>query len=302
MVGTPVNTQYPLALPTLNGNSITVDLMLKEPTRITNYLSDITLQNFWADRVFSAAGGVSGGALLYSQLMANDLYTDRDIQNVEPGGEFPIVTTSRPEPKLAVVEKFGGKFPVTDEARDRNDPILLQQETQKLGFTMNRGIHRRAIATLDASITAIGSDVQMVGTSWADAAALTLTTTNNAALPAADFAKTQLKADTFELGGSFNLWIVNPQEYYNFQVIYGDRAAAMLAAWNVDMISTNRVAAGEAYVLVEGQVGQMRLEKALSTETWRDPDVQSTWVQSDVRPLYAVTNPYSCLKVTGLAA
>lgn len=302
MVGTPVAPQYPLALPTVSGNSITVDLMLKEPSRITNYLSDITLQNFWADRVFSGAGGVSGGALLYSQLMANDLYTDRDVQNVEPGGEFPIVTTSRQEPKLAFVEKFGGKFAVTDEARDRNDPILLQQEAQKLGFTMNRGIHRRAIATLDASIATIGSDVQMVGTSWADAAALTLTTTNNAALPAADFAKTQLKADTFELGGSFNLWIVNPQEYYNFQVIYGDRASAMLAAWNVDMISTNRVAAGEAYVLVEGQVGQMRLEKALSTETWRDPDIQSTWVQSDVRPLFAVTNPYSVLKVTGLAA
>lgn len=302
MVGTPVAPQYPLALPTVSGNAITVDLMLKEPSRITNYLSDITLQNFWADRVFSAAGGVSGGALLYSQLMANDLYTDRDVQNVEPGGEFPIVTTSRQEPKLAFVEKFGGKFTVTDEARDRNDPILFQQESQKLGFTMNRGIHRRAIATLDASIASIGADVQMVGTSWADAAALTLTTTNNAALPAADFAKTQLKADTFELGGSFNLWIVNPQEYYNFQVIYGDKAAAALAAWNVDMISTNRVAAGEAYVLAEGQVGQMRLEKPLSTETWREEAIESSWVQSSVRPLFAVTNPYSVLKVSGLAA
>lgn len=302
MVGTPVNTQYPLALPTLNGNAITVDLMLKEPTRITNYLSDITLQNFWANRVFSAAGGVSGGALLYSQLMANDLYTDRDIQNVEPGGEFPIVTSSRPEPKLAFVEKFGGKFPVTDEARDRNDPTLLQQETQKLGFTMNRGIHRRAIATLDASITAIGADVQVVGTSWADAAALTLTTTNNLALPAADFGKAKLKAETFELGGSFNLWIVNPQEAFNLDVIYGDKLDALLRRHNIELISTNRVNPGEAYVVSEGNVGQMRLEKALATETWRDPEVESTWVQSSVRPLFAVTNPYSVLKFTGLAA
>lgn len=302
MVGTPVATQYPLALPTVSGNLITVDLMLNQPDRITNYLSDITLQNFWADRIFSGAGGVSGGALLYSQLMANDLYTDRDIQNVEPGGEFPIVTSSRQGPLIAVVEKFGGKFVVFDEARERNDPILLQQESLKLGNTINRGIHRRALATLDASIAAIGSDVQMTGTSWADAAALTLSTTNNAALPAADFAKTQLKADTFELGGRFNLWIVNPQEYYNFNVIYGDRAAAVLAANGVSMISTNRVNAGEAYVVVEGQVGQLRLEKALGTETWRDPSVQGTWVQADVRPLFAVTNPYNILKVTGLAA
>lgn len=302
MVGTPVATQYPLALPTVSGNLITVDLMLQQPERITNYLSDITLQNFWANRIFSGAGGVSGGALLYSQLMANDLYTDRDIQNVEPGGEFPIVTSSRQGPQIAVVEKFGGKFPVFDEARDRNDPILLQQESLKLGNTINRGIHRRALATLDASIAAIGSDVQMTGTSWADAAGLTLTSTNNAALPAADFAKTQLKADTFELGAHFNLWIVNPQEYYNFHVIYGDRAAAVLAANGVDMISTNRVNAGEAYVVVEGQVGQLRLEKPLSTETWREPGVEGTWVQSSVRPLFAVTNPYNLIKVTGLAA
>jgi hypothetical protein len=302
MVGTPVATQYPLALPTLNGNLITVDLMLKEPTRITQYLSDLTLQKFWADRIFASAGGVSGGALLYSQLMANDLYTDRDVQNVEPGAEFPIVTSSRPEPKLAVVEKFGGKFPVTDEARDRNDPTLLQQESQKLAFTMNRGIHKRALATLDQSLTATGSDTTFVGNSWADAAALTLTTTSNAALPAADFAKAQLKAETFELGSEFDLWIVNPQEMLNFQTVYGDRWRDVLNNWGVDMISTNRVTAGEAFVVAERQVGQFRLEKALSTETWRDPEVESTWVQSSVRPLFAVTNPYSVLKVTGLAA
>lgn len=302
MVGTPVAVQYPLALPTVNGNEITIDLMLQQPERITNYLSDITLQNFWADRIFSGAGGVKGGALLYSQLMANDLYTDRDIQNIEPGGEFPYVTTSRQGPKVAYVEKFGGKFDVTDEARDRNDPTLLQQGAMKLGNTINRGIHRRALATLDASIAAIGSDVQMTGTSWADAAALTLTTTNNAALPAADFAKTQLKADTFELGGRFNLWIVNPQEYYNIQVIYGDRFEAVLKANGVSMISTNRVTAGEAYVVVEGQVGQLRLEKPLTTETERVMKTESTVVQSSVRPLFAVTNPYNILKVTGLAA
>ncbi|MGY1945333.1 major capsid protein [Nocardia asiatica] len=302
MVGTPVATQYPLGLPTLNGNQITVDLMLKEPTRITQYLSDLTLQKFYADRIFSAAGGVSGGALLYSQLMANDLYLERDIQNVEPGAEFPIVTSARPEPKLAVVEKFGGKFPVTDEARDRNDPTMLQQESMKLAHTMNRGIHKRALATLDASITAIGSAVQVVGNSWADAAALTLTTTNNAALPAADFAKAELKSETFELGADFNLWIVNPQEMLNFQTIYGDRWRDVLNNWGVDMISTNRVTAGEAFVVAEKQVGQMRLEKPLTTETWREQAIESTWVQSSVRPLFAVTNPYSVLKFTGLAA
>jgi uncharacterized SAM-binding protein YcdF (DUF218 family) len=44
----------------------------------------------------------------------------------------------------------------------------------------------------------------------------------------------------------------------------------------------------------------MRFEKPLSTETWREPQTQRTWLQTDIRPVMYVTNPYSLLKVTGL--
>ena len=52
--------EYPLSAPTASGNNITVDLMLNQPTRITRYLSDLTLRGFWADKVFTPGGGVSG--------------------------------------------------------------------------------------------------------------------------------------------------------------------------------------------------------------------------------------------------
>jgi hypothetical protein len=57
---------------------------------------------------------------------------------------------------------------------------------------------------------------------------------------------------------------------------------------------------GTAYVVATGQVGELRIEKALGTETWREEKTQRTWVQSDVRPVMYVTNPYSIKKVTGL--
>ena len=50
-----------------------------------------------------------------------------------------------------------------------------------------------------------------------------------------------------------------------------------------------------------GAVGELRLEKPLTTETWREESRQITWVQSDVRPVMYVTDPYSVVKVTGLA-
>ena len=301
-MATAYSQQYPLGAPTISGNSITVDLMLKEPTRINQYISDIALKKYFADRNFRTGGGVTGGALLYSQLTANDLFATRGVQEVAPGAEFPEVSFDRPAPKVATVKKIGGKFRVTDEARDRNDLSSIETEGRKLGNTITRELHQRAIAELEASITAIGSDVQMTGVSWADAAGLTLTTTANSAQPAADFAKAQLKAETFELGGTFDLWIVNPQEMSNFQITYGDRWRDVLTNNGVDMIASNVVTAGSAYVVEERMVGEFRTEQPLNTVTWRDESTESTWTQTSIRPVFAVTNPYSILKVAGLAA
>lgn len=301
-MATAYSQQYPLGAPTISGNSITVDLMLKEPTRINQYISDIALKKYFADRIFRTGGGVTGGALLYSQLTANDLFATRGVQEVAPGAEFPEVSFDRPAPLVATVKKIGGKFRVTDEARDRNDLSSIETEGRKLGNTITKELHQRAIAELEASITAVGSPVQMTGVSWSDAAALTLTTTANSAQPAADFAKAQLKAETFELGGTFDLWIVNPQEMSNFQITYGDRWRDVLTNNGVDMIASNAVTAGSAYVVEERMVGEFRTEQPLNTVTWRDEATESTWTQTSIRPVFAVTNPYSILKVTGLAA
>lgn len=293
--------EYPLGTPSVSGNNITVDLMLKEPTRINAYLSNIALKGYFAERVFSNGGGVSGGALVYSQLVANDLFPTRGGQRVAPGAEFPEVTFDRPEPKTAQVEKFGGKFRVTDEARDRNDLSAIQSEGVKLGNDVQRWLHARALAELDASVTALGSEGAMSGTSWADATALTISTENKAALPAADLANLRKKAAQKELGTEYNLLILNPQEFANLSIIYGD-AEAWLRSQGFGVAVSNTVTAGTAYAVSEGLVGQVRYEQALKTVTYRDDRTESTWVQASIRPVFAVTNPYNAMQITGLAA
>jgi hypothetical protein len=295
--------EYPLALPTVSGTTISVDMMLQQPTRITRYLSDLTLRGYWADKVFTPNGGVSGGAILYTQLASNDLFVDpsRDVQNVEPGSEFPLVTFTRPVPLVKAVEKFGGKFFVTDESRDRNDPMMLQQGTQRLANTISRRIHTNAVAELDAQIAALGGSAQTAsGNSWSTVVTGGASQTNNSGWPAADFAKVQLLADQKELGVTFDTWFVNPTQASSFAIVYGNAKDQVLADNGITMISTNRVAAGTAYVVESGQVGEMRLEKALGTETWREQETERTWIQSSVRPVFVVTNPYSIAKVTGI--
>lgn len=291
---------YPLSAPVITGDNISLDLLLNEPTRITAYLSDLSLRGMFSQRVFSNGGGLTGGALVYNQLTSNQLFTDRDVQEVAPGTEFPIVTASRMAPKVAVPIKVGGKYFVLDEARDRNDATTVQLESQLLANTIQRKLDTTAINLLDASLTEFSRTV--AGVNWSTAKGTASGSLTKGGSPVADFAKIQGLADVDELGVRYNLWLVNPQEYTNFLTFYGaENLAAVLNASGIEMISTNRVTAGTAYALQSGAVGQMRLEKPLSTETWREQATERTWVQSGVRVAMAVTNPFSAIKVTGLA-
>lgn len=292
---------HPLAAPTFVGNTVSVDTMLQQPTRITAFLQDITLQRFLLDRLFSSDGGVTGGAVVYDLLTENELYLDRDVEPVAPGAEFPIVTSSRRAPKVAEVEKFGGKYFFTDEARDRNDQSAFRNENIKLGNTIVRKLNARAVETMNAAIVANGGLSEFVGNDWSAAIPGGSNPTLPAATPAADFARANLLADQRELGVRYNIAIVNPVQLNELRLFYAGNLAQMLADNGYDEVyASNRVAVGTAFFVAEGQLGEMRLEQPLATETWREPGTQRTWVQSSVRPVMFVNNPFAVVRATGL--
>lgn len=292
---------FPLAAPSVSGANLTVDLALQQPTRVTRRIADLTLQKFIVSRIFANGGGVSGGAVIYDQATLNELYLDRDVERVEAGQEFPIVGSSRPTPKVAQVEKYGGKFYVFDEARDRNDVTYFNNQVTMLANTIVRKVNSRSIIELEAAISAVGSAATFVGHNWGTVVTGGSSQTNNTGWPAADIANAQLLADVDELGVDYDLWIVNPKQKMQFNVTYGANAAMVLASNGIrEMYATNRVANGTAYVVASGQVGELRLEQPLNTETERIVGKQKTLVQSSIRPVMYVTNPYSVKKVTGL--
>lgn len=301
--GAPVAN--PLGPPTANGNNITVDTMLKQPTRITKMLLDLTLQRFIADRIFSGGGGVTGGAVIYDQLEANDLYTDRDVGRVAPGAEFPLVTGIRRAPKVAEVEKWGGKFYITDEARDRNDSSLFTNLVRQLANTIVRKLNERAIAKLEEEIAARAGALSIAGHNWGTAVPNGNNPTAPNATPGADLRRVQTLAEIDELGISYDILIVNPAQAEAWNNFYqGNAKQALSDNGFKEMYSSNRVTAGSAYVVAEKQVGEMRMEQPLATTTEREgaPQMRErTWVQSSVRPLFLVNNPFAVRKLTGLA-
>lgn len=298
----PAAVPHPLGPPVVSGTNITVDLMLQQPTRITKMIMDLTLQRFVADRIFASAGGVQGGAVVYDEATVNELWTTRDIERIEPGMEVPILTSERPQPKVALVEKWGGKVWISDEAKDRNNSAEFARQVRQVANTVVRKLNQRAIEVLEASITASGQI--MVGRNWSIATDVgpdaQITTRQN--LPFRDFALVQRMADEDELGVNFTLWLLNPQEYSNLVILYGAQGLRdILQAMGVDIYVSNRIAAGTAYVVAGTSTGEMRVEQPLRTVTWREEGRERTWVQSTVRPVMFVTNPFAVMKVTGLA-
>jgi len=291
---------HPLGPPTVSGASFTVDMAVRSPTRVTRSLMDLTLQRFFADRVFANTGGVTGGSVVYDEVLTNDLYTERDIARVNPGDEFPIVTSLRRAPKVAEVEKWGGKFFVTVEARDRNDTSVFARHVQQLSNTIVRKINQRAVEVLEAAVQASPTR-QVTGNNWATVVTAGSSASNSTLWPGYDFARAQSLAEVDEMGIVYDLWIMNPQEYLQLARIYGTGLNDLLASLGISIFVTNRVAAGTAYVVAEGQAGQMRVEQPLATEQWYEEETQRFWTQASVRPLFFVDNRLAVLKFVGLA-
>jgi hypothetical protein len=293
--------EHPLSPPTITGASITVDVMLQNPTRVTQFLMDITLARFLLDRLFTSAGGVTGGAVVYDVTVANDLFLTRDVEPVAPGAEFPIVTSIRRVPRVAAVEKYGGRFWISYEARDRNDQVAFRNELTRLGNTIVRKLNQRAIATLNAAIAANGGASTYVGNNWETAIPKGAYPTPPPQTPGADFSRPQMLADQAELGIQFDTMLVNPVQLHSLRLFYEDGLEQMLAdAGYDDLYASNRVPVGSSYAIASGQLGEMRVEQPLMTENWNEPERQRVWTQSSVRPVMYVQNPFAVMMVSGL--
>lgn len=293
---------YPLGAPTINNNQITVDMAFKQPGRINKELSNLTLQKFIANQIFSSSGAVTtAGAIIYDTITINQLYTTNDVEQRGPDDEYPIVQGERVQPQVAQSEDWGGKFWMSDEAIRRNDVREMIRLTQQLANTIVRKVNERTVAVLEAVITSLGGAGVVAGHDWSN---VTLTGTNptpNNERPFADMVGAQLAADIEELGYEYNVWVLNPQEAANLRIAYGPDYAAILQSAGVTTFVSNRVTAGSAYAAVAGGVGFLDYEQMLNTETWREPKNKKNWVQSSVLPIMGVTDPYAVKKVTGLA-
>ncbi|WP_232836211.1 major capsid protein [Mycolicibacterium smegmatis] len=287
-------------IPELTGRRLTVDVALKQPSVIRDQIARLADDQLLLPRLFRPFGAaVIGGGLLYSVIAASDFFTT-DVEKRTPGAEYKVVEGVEPEPKLAAIEDWGGKFQVEDERRTRNDVSYLDQQTTQLANTISRKLDTRAVEALQAAPIATVA----TSSSWDNLVFVgpdaNLTSSLNR--PSAHFAQAQELADLEELGIVHDTLLVNPAQARALRTAYAENLGAMLESVGLTMYSNPRIPDGTAFVCQAGMVGTVAFESpgGLVVETYDERSTRSTWVQSYAPVAIAVDRPYAAKKITGL--
>lgn len=284
-------------LPELNGRQLTVDVALRHPSAIRNQIAKLADAQILLPKFFHPFGKpVEGGGLLYSVVKASDFYTS-DIEKRSPGSEYKVVEGVDPEPKLATVEDWGGKFQITDEQISRNDVSYLDNQTTQLSNTIARKLDQAALAAIADAVGA--ENTVTVGHGWDDLVTVGPldAITPSGERPTADLSAAQLASDLQELGVKHDLLVVHPTQAHELRTAYGDQLDAMLKSAGVELFSNPRITAGIAWVVEKGAVGTVGFEKPLTVDVWDDRSTRSKWVQSYAVPALAVDRPFAAKKI-----
>ena len=109
---------YPAGAPVLTGDSLAISRFLSSPTSIQRRLRDFNDLRFVSDQILTQRFRSSGGAVLYEQ--TEPFVTDRTVEAVSAGSEYPFANMPTGTASLAAVAKWGQKVRITDEEVARN--------------------------------------------------------------------------------------------------------------------------------------------------------------------------------------
>jgi|SRR6185295_6337172 len=109
---------YPAAAPVLTGDSLAISRFLQSPTSLQRRLRDFKDLRFVSDQILTQRFRSSGGAVLYE--MTEPFVTDRTVEAVSAGSEYPFANLPTGTAALAAVSKWGQKARLTDEEIARN--------------------------------------------------------------------------------------------------------------------------------------------------------------------------------------
>ncbi len=303
----PYSPHMPPPPPTISGSTISIDAWLANPVRVTRFLNDLAEGYSVADRMLQQGPAIPGGALIYDQLTTTDWFLDDDVEEIRPLANFPDLTSSAPNPKIAASAKYGGQVTISREARMRNRWDIVMREMVKLRNTVIRKKDTVAMAALAAAPLQTGSGVDISSSTAEQIIAM--------------LAAAKGLVDNLEMGYDADLVLWNPTQGVELlskaalvELLQNDgpgtgggsplRTGNLGRILDMDMVTSNRVTLGTARVVDSRTLGGISQEEGNGVltniyETDRsgpkDMHVQGWWPG-----LVYVSDPKAGVNLTGL--
>ena len=142
---------YPAGPPTFNGDLMTANRFLASPTLVSRRATELARQRFISDVLLTGRQDVSGGAIVVEQ--DDPLFTDRPVEMVSPGGEYPLTGLGDATPQAVRVNKWGQDVPITDEKIKRSGFSAVEKGLQRLVNTAVKNCDSISLSLIASQVT-----------------------------------------------------------------------------------------------------------------------------------------------------
>jgi hypothetical protein len=142
---------FPPAAPTVSGDNVTASRFLNSTPLVARRLRTLAEQRFVSLSVLSGRTNTSSGSL---QLETSEgIYTDRAVEVVAPGSEYPLTTISTGPIQQVSTQKWGQDTLFTDEAIARYAMPAVDKGLQKLVNTAAKNIDGISLSLIASAVT-----------------------------------------------------------------------------------------------------------------------------------------------------
>lgn len=119
-----------------DGQRITVNTLIKNPTVIPRRIVRMTEQAFLVDSILRKVGSLPSGVVMYNE--STPLFADQDVEVVAEYGEIPAAMGSEGAPKAAISVKRALAIKISEEMRLRNQMDRVNTQLTQVRNTMVR--------------------------------------------------------------------------------------------------------------------------------------------------------------------
>jgi hypothetical protein len=265
-------------------------------------------QRLIATSILTGREVVSGGAISFDQ--NEGLYTDRPVEAVSPGGEYPITTVGDGTAQLAKVVKWGQDTFVTDEAAKRKAMSAVDKALLKLINTAAKNVDTVALAAIASSVT----QTQAAAAAWSAASGTQILRDILTAKASLSALNQGYEADTLIVNDASWAYLASDQVLIN--AIARETQSNAVVTGNFELIAglrimrTPNLPATGAWIVDSSQLGGIATEDLggnyqavdgiLESKTIRDDENDQWRLRARAVAVPYINEPNAAIRITGI--